>query len=389
MNRIKYYLLTFALLFIGTFSAKAIKTECVYYLGNYYENQIGFQNSGAPKIISTKNVVYEDDDKLTLTLYGDNTYSNKVFSVESANGLYTIDKQINFDILNNSYTGLEKCPDLSILYYKSGGTNHITNVTVSNSGDTVTKLLSIYNVSSNTTDTKCVDLNANKLVCNYASGMYRASIETDGNTFKGKLSDGGSKPLIENIYFNNLDFQESCYGNSFSCRQTIWYTSNGNTIDGLKAKYDSNDTTIHHYTELKLASAYAFPNNVYTGSIRLYDENTNSGKAGYASIYKKDKFTFCGSDGVRKTFNVLHVLVKIAKYLIPLIIIISASIKFYMVVIDGQEKALNEAIKSFIIMIVVAVLVFFIPVIVNSIVNLAGQNFDEFEQCAVCFTKGC
>lgn len=103
------------------------------------------------------------------------------------------------------------------------------------------------------------------------------------------------------------------------------------------------------------------------------------------SEYDKD-FKFCSSKGVLTTFNVLHMLLTIARVCVPLILIIIGSIAFFKATISNDEKANAKAFKDLMISVIIGIIIFFIPTIVYAIVNMAKGDDASFKNCNVCFT---
>lgn len=110
--------------------------------------------------------------------------------------------------------------------------------------------------------------------------------------------------------------------------------------------------------------------------------------AGNASKTNEDDatFKFCQSKGVLTTFKVLHTLLTIARICIPLILIIIGSISFFKATVSNDEKANQKAFKDLVVSGIIGLIVFFIPTIVYSIVNIAKGDDSSFHNCQVCFT---
>ena len=98
--------------------------------------------------------------------------------------------------------------------------------------------------------------------------------------------------------------------------------------------------------------------------------------------------TFCEENRVLKVFQILGYLVFGAKVVVPLILLILGTIDFAKAVISSSEKAPQEALKSFGLRIVAAIIVFLIPTFLEfliSLVNEASETFKEKnENCTNC-----
>ena len=99
--------------------------------------------------------------------------------------------------------------------------------------------------------------------------------------------------------------------------------------------------------------------------------------------------TFCEEKGVQKTFQVIGYILFVAKIIIPLILIILGSIDFAKATISSDEKAPKDAIMALARRIIIAIIIFLIPTILNfllSLVNGASEAFNDsnFTDCTNC-----
>ena len=101
--------------------------------------------------------------------------------------------------------------------------------------------------------------------------------------------------------------------------------------------------------------------------------------------------TFCSS-GVKKSFQVIGYIIYIAKIIIPLLLIILGSVDFAKAVISTSDKANSEAISALVRRIIIAVIIFLIPTILDFLLGLidgakdAASNSD-FTSCMKCLTN--
>ena len=98
---------------------------------------------------------------------------------------------------------------------------------------------------------------------------------------------------------------------------------------------------------------------------------------------------FCEESGVLTTFQIVGYLLFVAKIVVPLLLIILGSIDFAKATISSDDKAPKEALISLIRRILIAVIVFFIPTILNFLLSLVygaqdAFNDDSFEGCSDC-----
>lgn len=102
-----------------------------------------------------------------------------------------------------------------------------------------------------------------------------------------------------------------------------------------------------------------------------------------------EEINFCEESGVLTTFQIVGYLLFVAKIVIPLLLIILGSIDFAKATISSDEKAPKEALVSLIRRILIAVIIFFIPTILNFLLSLVygaqdAFNNDSFEGCSDC-----
>ena len=101
------------------------------------------------------------------------------------------------------------------------------------------------------------------------------------------------------------------------------------------------------------------------------------------------KIIFCEQNGVRKTFQIVGYILYIAKIMVPLILIILGTIDFAKATISSDDKAPKDALAALVRRIIIAVIIFLIPTILNfllGLVNGASEAFknSEFTDCTEC-----
>lgn len=102
------------------------------------------------------------------------------------------------------------------------------------------------------------------------------------------------------------------------------------------------------------------------------------------------------NDFCMQTANIWHLVglvVYILKIVIPLILIVMGMIDLGKAVINSDEKAINKAVGTLIKRFIAAVVVFFIPTIVNAIfgvIGIIGGNSEaDYNNCVKCVTQTC
>ena len=91
----------------------------------------------------------------------------------------------------------------------------------------------------------------------------------------------------------------------------------------------------------------------------------------------------------QKTFQIIGYLLFIAKIIVPLLLIILGTIDFAKATISSDDKAPRDAVVALIRRIIIAVIIFFIPTILNfllSLINGASEAFNDngFSGCTDC-----
>ena len=102
-----------------------------------------------------------------------------------------------------------------------------------------------------------------------------------------------------------------------------------------------------------------------------------------------EEINFCEQNGVQKTFQIIGYLLFIAKIIVPLLLIIWGTIDFAKATISSDDKAPRDAVVALIRRIIIAVIIFFIPTILNfllSLINGASEAFNDngFSGCTDC-----
>ena len=74
------------------------------------------------------------------------------------------------------------------------------------------------------------------------------------------------------------------------------------------------------------------------------------------------------------------------KVAVPIIIIVMASIEFGKAAISSDDKAIGKAAKNLVQKLVIGIVIFFIPTIVNIIIGIVGEMNDSSDEIAGCKT---
>lgn len=89
-------------------------------------------------------------------------------------------------------------------------------------------------------------------------------------------------------------------------------------------------------------------------------------------------------------WQVVGKVIFIIKILVPLLIIVLASIDLGKATVSSDDKAISKASKTLLRRLITGIIIFFIPTIVKVLFSLvAGFNDDiknDYENCVVCLT---
>lgn len=96
----------------------------------------------------------------------------------------------------------------------------------------------------------------------------------------------------------------------------------------------------------------------------------------------------CSSDsGVLKVFQVIGYVIYIIKILVPIIIILLGMVEFGKATIIKDEKAIFLAANSLMNKVIIGVLVFMVPTLLNALLNLvdgALETKNAYKTCTAC-----
>ncbi len=95
----------------------------------------------------------------------------------------------------------------------------------------------------------------------------------------------------------------------------------------------------------------------------------------------------CSESNVLKALQVVGYIIFIAKFAVPLIIMVVGSVDIAKSIMDGTQEAVSKHVKAIALRLVLGVFIFFIPSIINVILAATPQFDDingEYTSCKDC-----
>lgn len=101
------------------------------------------------------------------------------------------------------------------------------------------------------------------------------------------------------------------------------------------------------------------------------------------------KIEACHEPSVIRAFKILSMCIAIIKVLLPVIIILVSTKNLVVAVIGGDDAAIKKSVSIFITRIIVGIFIFFVPTLVNAVMNTVGYYSNVkagFVDCGKCLT---
>lgn len=319
-------------------------------------------------------------------------------SFHEINGYYNYYNNFDYNRFLDEYSKTNTCP--SNIYYYVSSEYYIDDSCPSD------QTCYVYSTSASSGNNQSSDGTDNK--CHIASAIECRTYdkELDGKTFYmelgyEKLSDGSV-----GRYFKVTD--QSSFEGGIVTRDSNGLVTvfNGSSfqIENPEKIY-STDGSNYTFSEIKVNKNVSFGMTyyyIYSASdddavLGDYEEGTageyNPGAVdeptGAMEDLEIEEINFCEQNGVRKTFQIVGYILYVAKLVVPLLLIILGTVDFAKATISSDDKAPKEAVVSLIKRILIAIIIFLIPTILNfllSLVNGASEAFSdsEFTDCTDC-----
>ena len=332
-----------------------------------------------------------------LLINSDNDYEN----FHDINGFYAYYNNFDYSSFLKDYAETSTCPSNIYLYVNSE--YYFDEICPS---DQICYTYSTKNSSGNNQNSDETDTpDAGK--CHIESAI-------DCKTYRKNLSNKtvyielGYEKLADGSvgrYFIVTD-QSSMYGGAVARDSDGLVTVFGQDTYMIEhpEKIYSNSNGTYTYSDIKINMTNSGYSNVYYIASTTDDEAIGDYNQGSANEYNPDtgeefipespdleieEINFCEEKGVLKTFQIVGYILFIAKIIVPLLLIILGTIDFAKATISSDDKAPKDAMISLIKRVLIAVIIFLIPTILDfllSLVNGASEAFkdSEFTNCTDC-----
>ena len=95
----------------------------------------------------------------------------------------------------------------------------------------------------------------------------------------------------------------------------------------------------------------------------------------------------CAEPSVKRVLKFFGILILLLKFAVPIIIIVKGTFLFYNAVIKGESKDLSKSAKEFGGKVLLGIVIFFIPTLINALLSLyVGWSSleSDYSECAYC-----
>ena len=378
---------------------------CTYYPygENKYSDSINSVTFSATKkgldIIYKVNGASVTNSFIEVTFNNNGEFKNIKENKSHKVGSYTFDYS-SFDYQNyfNLYRTNKSCPQ-NIYLSETYGKMQFYETRYAELSDSVTYTFTTSNTGGNNGNNNCTNPDADNcetydketyldgpvtIELGRANGREYVTVSTASNTnSEAKYSDGESRPINVGSYtymvmgrdWDALFIGDSSYASDIYLDEVVLGGQNTIhiTVEGSE--------TIEEYSQFSSVEESLPPG---TG----YNDREETGNTEQEPL-PVTEIKFCEQNGVRMTFRVIGYVLFIAKILIPLLLIILGTIDFVKATLSSSDKAPQEALGAFARRIIIAIIIFLIPTILNLVLSLvdgASEAFEDskFTDCTNC-----
>lgn len=184
----------------------------------------------------------------------------------------------------------------------------------------------------------------------------------------------------------------------YECPNTLYYYGVGYERDSIdergqkKYLYISTLSNVSphyftNYSDIDISSLTDWHSEGTLSRVDVVEEQSGGETTNGGMNY--DKLCSDYSSGIGGAARIIGYIVLVAKWLVPIVIIILGIIDFAKAVISSDDKALNKATSSLAKRIVAGLIVFFIPTLLLALLNLLDisngiENNGRFDACTKC-----
>ena len=100
-----------------------------------------------------------------------------------------------------------------------------------------------------------------------------------------------------------------------------------------------------------------------------------------------DSYTSSYCNGLKSTLRIVGEIVNVIKIVVPIIIIGLASFDLFKIITSGKDDSMSKALKTIITRVIVGILIFFIPSILEFGFTLVDEwtNYElGYQECVSC-----
>lgn len=157
--------------------------------------------------------------------------------------------------------------------------------------------------------------------------------------------------------------------NKISSATSVWNTRVDNYIN--QGYFSGQNIVIEEYREA-VNKANEFIKNAAQDADTNLNLDTNI-----------DFNNFCNEEGVHKTVKFLGYGLYIVKIMVPILLIIFGSIDFGKAIVSSNQDAIQKTSKILIIRIIIGIVIFLLPTIINYVFKIAGNDENAFKNCRI------
>lgn len=124
-----------------------------------------------------------------------------------------------------------------------------------------------------------------------------------------------------------------------------------------------------------------------TEGLSKTEYDNNSGNTQSKTFNDVEDVVLCETPRVLKAFQIVGYILFVAKLVIPLILIILATIDFAKAVTSSDDKADKEVLRKLVNRVIIAVVIFLIPTVLDfgfSLIDGATDTTNKFSKCTSC-----